>query len=28
MLLAGDWTHNGLDSGCAEAAVTSGMLAS
>jgi len=25
---AGDWTHNGLDSGCAEAAITGGMLAS
>ena len=23
-----DWTHNGLDSGCAEAAITGGMLAS
>ena len=26
--LAGDWTLNGLNAGCAEAAITSGMLAS
>merc|ERR1711865_386685 len=26
MFAAGDWTHNGLDSGCAEAAITGGML--
>ena len=28
MVLAGDWTLNGVNSGCAESAVTSGMLAS
>ena len=27
LVLAGDWTINGLDAGCVEAAVTSGMLA-
>ena len=28
MLLAGDWTLNGVNAGCAESAITSGMLAS
>jgi uncharacterized protein with NAD-binding domain and iron-sulfur cluster len=28
LALAGDWTRNGIDAGCVEAAVTSGMLAS
>jgi uncharacterized protein with NAD-binding domain and iron-sulfur cluster len=28
LVLAGDWTVNGFDAGCLEAAVTSGMLAS
>ena len=28
LYLAGDWTKNGLDAGCVEAAVTSGMLCS
>lgn len=28
LALAGDWTRNGIDGGCVEAAVTSGMLAS
>jgi uncharacterized protein with NAD-binding domain and iron-sulfur cluster len=28
LVLAGDWTVNGLDAGCLEAAITSGMLAS
>lgn len=28
LILAGDWTYNGLNVGCVEAAVTSGMLAS
>jgi uncharacterized protein with NAD-binding domain and iron-sulfur cluster len=28
LVLAGDWTRNGLDVGCVEAAMTSGMLAS
>jgi uncharacterized protein with NAD-binding domain and iron-sulfur cluster len=27
LALAGDWTRNGLDAGCVEASVTSGMLA-
>jgi uncharacterized protein with NAD-binding domain and iron-sulfur cluster len=27
LVLAGDWTRNGIDSGCVEAAVTSGMQA-
>jgi uncharacterized protein with NAD-binding domain and iron-sulfur cluster len=27
MTVAGDWTANGLDAGCVEAAVMSGMLA-
>ena len=28
MLLAGDWTLNGVNAGCAESAITSGMLVS
>jgi len=28
LVVAGDWTKNGIDAGCAEAASTSGMLAS
>ena len=28
LLLAGDWTLNGVNAGCAESAITSGMLAS
>ena len=28
MLIAGDWTLNGVNAGCAESAITSGMLAS
>jgi uncharacterized protein with NAD-binding domain and iron-sulfur cluster len=27
LVLAGDWTRNGIDGGCVEAAVTSGMQA-
>jgi hypothetical protein len=27
LVLAGDWTRNGFDAGCVEAAVTSGLLA-
>jgi uncharacterized protein with NAD-binding domain and iron-sulfur cluster len=27
LLLAGDWTRNGIDAGCVESAVTSGMQA-
>ena len=27
LMLAGDWTRNGVDGGCVEAAVTSGMQA-
>ncbi len=27
LILAGDWTRNGIDGGCVEAAVTSGLLA-
>jgi uncharacterized protein with NAD-binding domain and iron-sulfur cluster len=27
LTIAGDWTHNGLDAGCVEAAVMSGLLA-
>jgi uncharacterized protein with NAD-binding domain and iron-sulfur cluster len=28
LVLAGDWTYNGLNAGCVEAAVMSGMFAS
>ena len=28
LTIAGDWTQTGLDSGCVESAVMSGMLAS